>query len=410
MPRERHSGRLPTLTMPAERAVLATACRTPIGALGGALAAVPAPRLGAAAIGEAVRRAGMSPQDVDEVFMGQVLTAGAGQAPARQAAIGAGLPDSVPCTTVNKVCGSGLQAVILAARAVLSGDAAVAVAGGMESMSNAPYLLTDARRGFRYGHRQVADSVIVDGLWDVYNDFHMGDAAELIAREYRIDRAAQDAYAERSYRRALGAQRDGRWDAEIVPVTVDDDRPPVTTDEEPGRADFDRMALLRPAFSADGTVTAANASSLNDGAAACVVMTEGRAADLGITPLAALVAHGSVAAAPARFLVAPALVVPAMLDRAGLVIDDIDRFEINEAFAAGNLAVERDLGIDGERTNVDGGAVALGHPIGASGARILTTLLHSLAALPRGRAVRGVAALCIGGGEACGVVVERDGS
>ena len=352
----------------------------------------------------------MAPQDVDEVFMGQVLTAGAGQAPARQAAIGAGLPDSVPCTTVNKVCGSGLQAVILAARAVLSGDAAVAVAGGMESMSNAPYLLAGARRGFRYGHRQVADSVIVDGLWDVYNDFHMGDAAELIAREYRIDRAAQDAYAERSYRRALGAQRDGRWDAEIVPVTVDDDRPPVTTDEEPGRADFDRMALLRPAFSADGTVTAANASSLNDGAAACVVMTERRAADLGITPLAALVAHGSVAAAPARFLVAPALVVPAMLDRAGLAIDDIDRFEINEAFAAGNLAVERDLGIDGERTNVDGGAVALGHPIGASGARILTTLLHSLAALPRGRAVRGVAALCIGGGEACGVVVERDTS
>ncbi len=394
--------------MPAERAVIAAACRTPIGALGGALAAVPAPRLGAAAIRAAVRRAGLALPAVDEVFMGQVLTAGAGQAPARQAAIGAGLSEAVPCTTVNKVCGSGLQAVILAARAVLAGDAGIVVAGGMESMSNAPYLLSGARRGFGYGHRRVDDSMIVDGLWDVYNDFHMGDAAELIAREYRIDRTAQDAYAERSYRRALGAQRDGRWDAEIVPVAVHGDRPPVTADEEPGRADFDKLTSLRPAFSADGTITAANASSLNDGAAACVVMTERRAADLGITPLAALVAHGSVAAAPARFLVAPALLVPPMLDRAGLGIDDIDRFEINEAFAAGNLAVERDLGIDGERTNVDGGAVALGHPIGASGARILTTLLHSLAALPRGRTARGVAALCVGGGEACGVVVERE--
>ena len=284
--------------MPAERAVIAAACRTPIGALGGALAALPAPRLGAAAIGEAVRRAGVAPHDVDEVFMGQVLTAGAGQAPARQAAIGAGLPEAVPCTTVNKVCGSGLQAVILAARAVLAGDAAIVVAGGMESMSNAPYLLSGARRGFRYGHQQVADSMIVDGLWDVYNDFHMGDAAELIASEYGIDRAAQDAYAARSYRRALDAQRSGRWDAEIVPVEARPGRAPVTDDEEPARADFDKMTSLRPAFAADGTITAANASSLNDGAAACVVMTDRRAAELGITPLATLVAYGSVAAAP----------------------------------------------------------------------------------------------------------------
>ena len=393
--------------MPAEHAVIAAACRTPIGALGGALASVSAPRLGATAIGEAVRRAGIAPQDVDEVFMGQVLTAGAGQAPARQAAIGAGLPEAVPCTTVNKVCGSGLQAVILAARTVLAGDAGIAVAGGMESMSNAPYLLSGARRGFRYGHQQAADSVIVDGLWDVYNDFHMGDAAELIAREYGIDRAAQDAYAARSYRRALDAQRSGRWDAEVVPVEARAGRS-VTADEEPGRADFDKMTTLRPAFAADGTITAANASSLNDGAAACVVMTDRRAAELGITPLATLVAHGSVAAAPARFLVAPAQVIPPILDRAGVAIDDVDRFEINEAFAVGNLAVERDLGIDGDRCNVDGGAVALGHPIGASGARILITLLHGLAALPAGRAVRGVAALCIGGGEACGVVVERE--
>ena len=393
--------------MPAEHAVIAAACRTPIGALGGALASVSAPRLGATAIGEAVRRAGIAPQDVDEVFMGQVLTAGAGQAPARQAAIGAGLPEAVPCTTVNKVCGSGLQAVILAARTVLAGDAGIAVAGGMESMSNAPYLLSGARRGFRYGHQQAADSVIVDGLWDVYNDFHMGDAAELIAREYGIDRGAQDAYAARSYRRALDAQRSGRWDAEVVPVEARAGRS-VTADEEPGRADFDKMTTLRPAFAADGTITAANASSLNDGAAACVVMTDRRAAELGITPLATLVAHGSVAIAPARFLVAPAQVIPTILDRAGVAIDDVDRFEINEAFAVGNLAVERDLGIDGDRCNVDGGAVALGHPIGASGARILITLLHGLAALPAGRAVRGVAALCIGGGEACGVVVERE--
>ena len=393
--------------MPAEHAVIAAACRTPIGALGGALASVSAPRLGATAIGEAVRRAGIAPQDVDEVFMGQVLTAGAGQAPARQAAIGAGLPEAVPCTTVNKVCGSGLQAVILAARTVLAGDAGIAVAGGMESMSNAPYLLSGARRGFRYGHQQAADSVIVDGLWDVYNDFHMGDAAELIAREYGIDRAAQDAYAARSYRRALDAQRSGRWDAEVVPVEARAGGS-VTADEEPGRADFDKMTTLRPAFAADGTITAANASSLNDGAAACVVMTDRRAAELGITPIATLVAHGSVAIAPARFLVAPAQVIPTILDRAGVAIDDVDRFEINEAFAVGNLAVERDLGIDGDRCNVDGGAVALGHPIGASGARILITLLHGLAALPAGRAVRGVAALCIGGGEACGVVVERE--
>ena len=394
--------------MPAERAVIAAACRTPIGALGGALAALPAPRLGAAAIGEAVRRAGVAPHDVDEVFMGQVLTAGAGQAPARQAAIGAGLPEAVPCTTVNKVCGSGLQAVILAARAVLAGDAAIVVAGGMESMSNAPYLLSGARRGFRYGHQQVADSMIVDGLWDVYNDFHMGDAAELIAREYGIDRAAQDAYAARSYRRALAGQRSGRWDAEIVPVTVKPGSPPVTADEEPARADFDKMTTLRPAFAADGTITAANASSLNDGAAACVVMTGRHAAELGITPLATLVAYGSVAAAPARFLVAPAQVIPPILERAGVAIGDVDRFEINEAFAVGNLAVERALGIDDDRCNVDGGAVALGHPIGASGARILTTLLHGLAGLPAGRAARGVATLCIGGGEACGVVVERE--
>ncbi len=394
--------------MPAERAVIAAACRTPIGALGGALAALPAPRLGAVAIGEAVRRAGVAPHDVDEVFMGQVLTAGAGQAPARQAAIGAGLPEAVPCTTVNKVCGSGLQAVILAARAVLAGDAAIVVAGGMESMSNAPYLLSGARRGFRYGHQQVADSMIVDGLWDVYNDFHMGDAAELIAREYGIARAAQDAYATRSYRRALDAQRSGRWDAEIVPVAGKPGDRPVTADEEPSRADFDKMTTLRPAFAADGTITAANASSLNDGAAACVVMTGRRAAELGITPLGTIVAHGSVASAPARFLVAPAQVIPPILARAGVAIDDVDRFEVNEAFAVGNLAVERDLGIDGDRCNVDGGAVALGHPIGASGARILTTLLHGLAALPGRRAARGVAALCIGGGEACGVVVERE--
>lgn len=393
--------------MSSELAVIVSACRTPIGALGGALSSVPAPRMGATAISAAVRRAGIAPGDVDEVFMGQVLTAGAGQAPARQAAIGAGLPEEVPCTTVNKVCGSGLQAVILAARAVLAGDAGIVVAGGMESMSNAPYLLSDARRGFRYGHQQVADSMIVDGLWDVYNDFHMGDAAELIAREYGIDRAAQDAYAERSYRRALDAQSSGRWDAEIVPVEVKPGRPPVTADEEPGRANFDKMTLLRPAFAADGTITAANASSLNDGASACVVTTERRAAEIGITPLATLIAHGSVATAPARFLVAPAQVIPPILDRAGVGIDTIDRFEINEAFAVGNLAVERDLNIDGDRTNVDGGAVALGHPIGASGARILTTLLHGLATLPARIAARGVAALCIGGGEACGVVVER---
>lgn len=390
-----------------KRTVIAAACRTPIGAFGGALSSITAPQLGATVIREAIRRAHIAPEQVDEVFMGQVLTAGSGQAPARQAAIGAGLPETVPCTTVNKVCGSGLQAVIIATRTVLLGDADIVVAGGMESMSNAPYLLPDARRGYRFGHQQVTDSMLVDGLWDVYNNFHMGTAAERIAHEYGISRAEQDAYAERSYRRALEAQNEGQFDDEIVPVQIKSGRPPVTIDEEPGRADFDKMSTLRPAFDADGSVTAANASSLNDGAAACVVMSERRAAELGLAPLAILTNHGSIAAAPERFLVAPAKMIPPMLDRAGLTINEVDRFEINEAFAVGNLAVQRDLGIDGDRTNVKGGAVSLGHPIGASGARILTTLLYSLADLPERRMARGVAALCIGGGEACGVIVER---
>ena len=391
--------------MPA--AVIASAVRTPIGAFLGSLSELPAPRLGAVAIAEAVRRARIEPADVDEVIMGNVLTAGVGQAPARQAAIFAGLPEHVPCMTINKVCGSGLKAVMLAEQAIRCGDAHVVVAGGQESMSNAPYLLPKARTGLRMGNAQLVDSMIHDGLWDVYNQFHMGDAAELCARTCNIGRDEQDEYAALSYRRALEAQQKGYFADEIVPVTYEQrngQTVTVDTDEEPAKVRFEKIPQLKPVFRPDGTVTAANASSIDDGAAALVVMSEERAHALGIEPLARIVAHGSVAQKPEWFTTAPIEGIKRVLAKAGMKLEDIDLFEINEAFAVVALVAQKQLGIPLERLNVHGGAVALGHPIGASGARILTTLLY---ALRRYQKRYGMAAICIGGGEASALIVEN---
>ncbi len=386
-------------------AVIVSACRTPIGSFLGSLRSLPAPKLGALAVEEAVRRAGIRNEDVQEVIMGNVLTAGEGQAPARQAALFAGLSESVECMTVNKVCGSGLKAVMLAAQAIRLGDAEVVVAGGMESMSNAPYLLEKARGGLRLGHGEVVDSMIKDGLWDVYNDFHMGNAAELCARECAVPREAQDEFSEMSYRRAQAAWEGGRFHEEVLSVKIASKtgEEVVEKDEEPFRVNFEKMKTLRPAFDKQGTVTAANASKINDGAAATVVMSASRANAMGITPMARIVSYASAAKKPEWFSTAPVDVIPKTLARTGLKQDDIDLFEINEAFAVVALAANKLLGLDVANVNVHGGAVALGHPIGASGARILVTLLH---ALKQHNKKRGMAAICIGGGEAAGMVVE----
>jgi acetyl-CoA C-acetyltransferase len=387
--------------------VIVGAARTPIGSFQGELAPLKAPELGKIAIQEALRRSGVGAGDISEVYMGCVLPAGIGQAPARQAAIFAGLPNTTPCTTVNKVCGSGLKAVMLAAQAIASGEADVVVAGGMESMSNVPYYLPAARAGMRMGHSQVIDGMIHDGLWDVYNNFHMGTAAELCAKEKKFDRAAQDAYAIESFKRALAAQKAGAFKDEIVAVEVPQRKGGprrVDADEGPGRGDIEKIPSLKPAFSKDGTVTAGNSSTINDGAAALIVCGADVAQARGWKPLARIKAMAQAAQAPEWFTTAPALSIDRALAKAKLGRDDIDLYEINEAFAVVALANNQLLGLDAKKVNVNGGAVALGHPIGASGARILTTLLYALAA--RG-GKRGVASLCIGGGEAVALVVER---
>jgi acetyl-CoA C-acetyltransferase len=386
-------------------AVIVSACRTPIGSFMGGLSTLPAPQLGAIVVAEAVRRAGMKNSDVQEVIMGNVLTAGEGQAPARQAAIFAGLPESVECMTINKVCGSGLKSVMLAAQAIQLGDAEVIVAGGMESMSNAPYLLEKGRTGFRMGNAEVVDSMIKDGLWDVYNKFHMGNAAEICAKECAVPREAQDEFAIVSYQRAQESWKEGRFDEEVVPVTIQSKKGDeiVAQDEEPFKTDFAKIPKLKPAFRSDGTVTAANASKINDGAAALVVVSADRAKKMNLRPLARIVGYASSAKKPEWFTTAPADVIPKVLRKTGLRKEDIDLFEINEAFAVVALAVNKLLGLDIEKVNVNGGAVALGHPIGASGARILVTLLH---ALKQRNKKRGMAAICIGGGEASGLIVE----
>jgi acetyl-CoA C-acetyltransferase len=393
--------------MPNQGLYIVGAARTPIGAFLGGLSGVPAPRLGALAIKTALERAHVRPDLVDEVFMGNVLSAGVGQAPARQAAIYGGLPNTVPCTTVNKVCGSGLQAAVLAGRSLLLGDAGIAVAGGMESMSNAPYYLTDARRGYRLGDNKVVDGMMYDGLWDPYNEFPMGKAGELCAREYGLGRDAQDAFAAESYRRANAAIASGAFKAEIVPVTLPQKKGEpvvVDTDEEPGRGDPAKFSKLRPAFDPEGTITAGNASSIDDGAAAVVLATEAAAEKHGLEPLARVVGWGVAAQAPEWFTTAPAKAITSTLARLELEAGDIDLWEINEAFSCVTLACARLAGVELERVNVRGGAVALGHPIGASGARVLVTLLHAMKDLG---ARRGLATLCIGGGEAVAMVLER---
>ena len=389
------------------KAVIVSAVRTPIGSFNGALGAVAATRLGSIAITEALKRIELNGAEVDEVIMGNVLSAGLGQAPARQASLGAGLPQSVGCTTVNKVCGSGLKAVMLANQAIVSGDAEVVVAGGMESMSNAPYLLMKARSGYRMGDGELIDSMIRDGLWDVYNQFHMGEAAELCAQTLAISREEQDQFAVTSYRRALKAQQSGEFKREIVAVPVsrrDGADQWVEEDEEPKHVNLERLPTLKPAFRKDGRVTAGNASSISDGAAALVVMLEEKAKALGLTPRARIVNYGSFATDPAWFTTAPVHAISSLLKKTGCQISDIDLFEINEAFAVCSIAVNRELGLDPDKVDVRGGAVALGHPIGASGARILTTLIHALEDM---HLSTGVASLCIGGGEAVAMMIER---
>ena len=382
------------------------AARTPIGSFLGSLAELSAPQLGAAAIRAALERARLPAAQVEAVYMGNVLSAGVGQAPARQAAIFAGVPHAVPAVTVSKVCGSGLEAVILATRAIRLGDAEIVVAGGMESMSQAPYLLPRARTGLRLGHAQVVDSVIHDGLWDVYDNLHMGQAGERCAAQLQITREAQDAFARQSYTRARAAQQSGQSAHEIVAVQVPGKRGTqlVAEDEEPGRSDLDKLQLLKPAFQNPGTITAGNASKINDGAAALVLASAAACKAHGLTPLARVAAYGNHAQAPVDFPTAPVHAIAKTLARAQLTAADVDLFEINEAFAVVALACMELGKLNPERVNVRGGAVALGHPIGASGARILTTLLYALQ--ERG-AQRGIASLCIGGGEANALLIER---
>jgi acetyl-CoA C-acetyltransferase len=386
--------------------VIASAARTPIGSFQGALSSLSAPELGAVAIREAVKRAGIEPEVVERVFMGNVLTGGIGQAPARQATIKAGLPVSTSAVTLNKVCGSGLQAVMFARREILAGEADVVVAGGMESMSNAPYLLPNARNGYRMGNGTLVDSMIHDGLWDPYDNVHMGNCGDLCATKYGFTREDQDAFAKRSFERALQAQKAGKFKSEIVGVSVPSKKGEpviVEEDEGPGKAQLDKMSKLRPAFSKEGTVTAANASSINDGAAALVVTSAANAKRLGMPVLARIVADSSAAVEPKWFTVAPVEALRKLYAKTGTKPLDWDLYEINEAFAVVTMAAMKEHGLDAERVNVHGGAVSLGHPIGCSGARVLVTLIHALE--DRGQK-RGIATLCIGGGEAVALGVE----
>jgi acetyl-CoA C-acetyltransferase len=385
--------------------VISSACRTPIGAFQGALSGLSAAELGAIAVREAVKRAGIEPAKVERAFIGNVLPAGMGQAPARQAVIKAGLPVSVGAVTVNKVCGSGLQAVMFARRDVLIGDASVIVAGGMESMTNAPYVLPQARSGYRMGNGQIIDTMIHDGLWDPYKNMHMGNCGDMVAAKYGFTREDQDAFAAESYRRARAAQASGKFKAEIVPVEIASKKGAVVVDqdEEPGRGDPAKFSSLRPAFGKDGTVTAANASSINDGAAALVVTSAARAAELKMPVLAKIVADASAAVEPEWFTIAPVHALAKLYERTKTKPRDWDLYEINEAFSGVTMAAAKEHGLDPETVNVHGGAVSLGHPIGCSGARVLVTLLHALK--DRGKK-RGIATLCIGGGEAVALGVE----
>lgn len=385
------------------------AARTPIGKFGGSLANIPAPDLGAIAIKEAVKRAGIKPEDVEEVIMGNVLQAGLGQNPARQASIKAGIPVDIPAMTVNKVCGSGLKSVILGAQALIHGDADIVVAGGMENMSRAPFLLNDARWGYRMNDGKLVDEMIYDGLWDAFNQYHMGITAENLAERYGISREEQDKFALESQRKAEKAQKEGKFDEEIVPVVIPQKKgEQVVFDKDEHiryGTTYEALARLKPAFKEGGTVTAGNSSGINDGAAAVVLSSEYKVKELGLKPLAKIISYGTAAVDPAIMGIAPVYAVERALKKAGMTINDIDLIELNEAFAAQALAVLKVLNPPLERVNVNGGAIALGHPIGASGCRILVTLLYEM---QRCNVRFGLASLCIGGGQACAVIVERE--
>ncbi|AMP97353.1 Acetyl-CoA acetyltransferase [Pedobacter cryoconitis] len=386
--------------------VIVSALRTPIGSFGGSLSGFTATQLGGFAIKAAVEKAGIKPEDVQEVYMGNVLSANVGQAPATQAAKFAGLPD-VPATTINKVCASGTKAIMLAAQSIALGQNDIVVAGGMESMSNVPYYLDKARTGYRLGHGQLTDGLVKDGLWDVYNDYHMGSAAELCASTYNISREAQDNYAVSSYKRAQASINDGKFNAEIIPVEVVDRKGNTTVvdkDEDIYSVNFDKLPGLKPVFKKDGTITAANASALNDGAAALVLMSADKAKELGLKPMARILSYADAQQAPEWFTTAPSKAIPLALQRAGKSITDVDFFEINEAFSVVSLANNQEMGLIDSQVNVNGGAVAMGHPLGASGARIVVTLLS---VLNQNNGKIGVAGICNGGGGASALVIEK---
>jgi acetyl-CoA C-acetyltransferase len=385
--------------------VILSAARTPIGSFAGSLSSIPAPQLGALVAKGAVQRAGIKTTEVEQVIMGNVLPAGLGQAPARQVALGCGLPITTSAVTVNKVCGSGLKAVMLGAQAILCGDAEAVLCGGMESMSRAPYLLEQGRWGYRLGHGPLIDSMIKDGLWDVYNNYHMGQAADLIAERYRISRKEADDLALMSYDRALKAQAQGAFREEIIPIEIDRQgkKVLVAEDECPKRLDKEKMLALPPVFKEGGILTPANSSAISDGAAAGILASEDKTKRSGLKPMARILGYSEAAMAPELFSLAPVEAINKLLRKLNLTVKDIQLFEINEAFASTCIAIYRELGLDLDKVNAKGGAIALGHPIGASGARILTTLLYAL----KGRAgAKGIASLCIGGGEAVALAVE----
>lgn len=386
---------------------IVAAVRTPLGSFGGQFAGVSATKLGAAAIKGALEKGGVSPDQVDEVFMGNVLSANLGQAPARQAAIFAGIPNTVPCTTVNKVCSSGAKAIMFAAQAIMLGDKDVVVAGGMENMSQTPYYMPKARYGQKYGHGQLVDGLVMDGLTDVYNQSLMGVCADATAEKYGITREEQDAFAIQSYQRTAAATEAGKFEAEIVPVEVPQrkgDPLVITTDEEYKRVKFEKIPALRAAFSKTGTVTAANASTINDGASALILMSEEKMNALGLKPLAKVVSYADAAHEPEWFTTAPPVAAQKALDKAGLQVDNIDVFEVNEAFSVVTMAFNKAMHISEDKVNINGGAVSLGHPLGASGARIVTTLVH---ALHQTNGQYGLAAICNGGGGASSIILER---
>ena len=390
-----------------QNVVIAAAKRTPIGSFQGSIATVSGPDLGSKVIGGILDETLLDPSSVDEVIMGNVLAAGLGQAPSRQAALRSGLPNTVECTTINKMCGSGLKSVMLATQAIQVSDADIIIAGGFENMSQAPYLLSKGRDGYRLGHGELIDSMITDGLWDVYNDTHMGNCAEICARDRHYTKEDQNDFAKESYARALDAQKTGSFNDEIIAVDVIDRKKNTITidiDEEPGRVNFDKMDKLRPAFEKDGTITAGNASKINDGAAGLLLMSEAKVTELGFTPMVRIYSQASAAQEPEWFTTAPIKAISKVLEKAGMGVADIDLWEINEAFAPVTMAVMDDFNLDHSIVNVKGGAIALGHPIGASGARTLTTLIHALKSQD---VTTGLVTLCIGGGEASAMIVER---